>query len=135
MTKVEVSKVEILGGEGVIDFVDQFKGVYPSIEVADKALALLAHRAPESGAYNKTDFVVTWSDGESWEGTLCLNRDHRRSSDILGDHIRAIVDYESGDATPTHLTREQYTDFMRRRLREYPQHCENFRKFRETYKY
>lgn len=135
MAKISVSKVTILYSEGIPEFVEHFLGEYPSLEVANKALALMAHKAPDDGCYNKTKFRVEWTDGETYEGRIDLKRHDTQHTDIIGYHMRQIVDFEAGRWQPAHMSKEDYARIMAQKLTNNPQHCALYESFRDSYNF
>ncbi len=76
---------------------------FGSFAEANVALRFAAQDAPEGGAYDKTGFLMTYEDGETYEGRIDLTR-KMTTGDVLGDHVRGFQSTRSGRVCPPHLT-------------------------------
>jgi hypothetical protein len=74
---------------------------------ADAVLKRMAWTAPEHGGYHKTDFRITWEDGETYTGRYDLKR-HDVSLAYLARHVRRFCEFYSGRWRPEHVSEEQY---------------------------
>lgn len=105
-------------GEGPSDECGE-PAVFKNFEDAGHALAIWARTAPKGGGYDKTDFIVVWNDGETYEGRVDLKREHVLGYDLRA-HIRSAWTFCAGLAKPAHLTQERYDKFLRQQEQENP---------------
>lgn len=76
---------------------------------ADDILRNWARTAPDEGqGYDKCDFTVTWSDGETYTGRYDLRRHDMGFSNLLARHIRQYIEFLAGTHRPEWMTAEQY---------------------------
>lgn len=101
-TMIPVKSIEITRAEGPIDECG-VTVVVSSFAEASRVLARIAETAPNTGGYDKTDFRVTWADGEIYDGRADIQRDHVVGYD-LADHIRSFLGYLAGTVRPAHVT-------------------------------
>lgn len=90
---------------------------FSSFVAANRELASWARSAPEGGGYDKCDFVVTYEDGETYEGRFDLTRDHRYGASLekqMNDFLR----FYAGRYCPPHMTHEKYATFLAQEGRE-----------------
>lgn len=106
---IKVVKVDLERVEGRID--ERFAASFSSVEAAERLLALWARTAPDDGTYDRTDFLVTFEDGETYGGRIDLQRQHEEGYSILG-HIRDEVAFYAGVARPAHMTEKEYAAFL-----------------------
>lgn len=86
---------------------------FPSFSTANVCLQRLRVTAPPKGqGYDKTDFVVEFEDGETYEGRIDLQRD---VYETLDGHIREFCEFHAGRTVrlPAHLTPAQYQRFLK----------------------
>ena len=104
LAKIPVKKVELLWSENG----DSYLGDYESFAAADDALRCMAWSAPEDGTYHKTEYKVTFKDGESYQGRICLKLHDVEFELIIQYAMRECVDYHAGRACPDHMNAEEY---------------------------
>jgi hypothetical protein len=105
-------------GEGPRDDCDK-PVVFKTFEEAKHALGFMARNAPKSGGYDKTDFIVVWHDGETYEGRVDLKREHVLGYD-LREHIRDFLSFHAGIRKPPHMSQERYDEYLAAAEREEP---------------
>jgi hypothetical protein len=115
--KPNVTKVEILWSEN--NTLNNLRPDFPSLLVADIALAGIAIRKQLDSGYDKTGFRITFSDGETYEGRLDLTRNEYS----IREHVHSFLRFYAGIAYPTHLTKEQYDSFLARQTAEQKAEC------------
>ncbi len=72
---------------------------------ANKAVSEMAFYASSTG-YDKTDFTITWTNGDTYKGTISIG--HKMTSGRpLTDHVVSNLEFLSGKKPP-HLTDESY---------------------------
>lgn len=108
LAKIPVAKVELLYSEnGSFWLAD-----YESFAAADDALRMMAVSAPTDGTYHKTGYKVTFMDGESYEGRVCLKRHDKEFELVIQYAMRSFVDYHAGRQRPDHQTPEEYEKIL-----------------------
>jgi len=59
--------------------------------------------------YDKTDFVVTWEDGETYKGRFDMESlDKDGGDDTLRGHVFSCAAFQSGYGRPAHMTEADY---------------------------
>lgn len=113
-TKVKVTKVEFPFSENgwFQQVYRKRKAEFKSVEEATNVLTKMGHTAPTSG-YDKTDFRITWEDGEVYKGRYDLHRIGMRQENPngcidLADHVQSFVLFLSGTRRPSHMDDDQY---------------------------
>lgn len=134
--KIPVVRVELLWSENPL-FQRRFHSVapeeppsWPTLAAANAFLSEMAKEAPEFG-FDVTGFRVTWKDGMAHQGQYALHRDLQENANgrvDLGDFLRGIATFLTGDYKPRHLTDSQYaaclstcgmTEMKRERCRDF----------------
>ena len=85
---------------------------------ADTILRRMAATAPDDGTYNKVDFVVTWANGDNYQGTYDLKRHDTGHWQQLQRQIRGFLRYLVGEFKPDHMTQEEYNERLAGRPEE-----------------
>lgn len=115
MAKIPAESITLNRAEGRTSELVGPKTVHGGADsVWDRANALLrswSQSAPKDGSYHKTDFVVTYADGETYEGRYDLVHFTVERPDIA-DHMRAFVMLMAGLRKPSHMTDEQYERYL-----------------------
>lgn len=104
---IKVKQVELSNSES--QYVKD--GTYTLVE-ANNILRRAAGYAPDSGAYDKTNFVVIFEDGFRYGGRLDLQRRHMGMPNPLKDHIVGHVRFCTGEHKPYWMTEEQYKETL-----------------------
>jgi hypothetical protein len=69
--------------------------------------------SPAAIGYDKTDFTITYEDGETYEGSLDLKHPERGKNESLEGHIRDHCLYSSGQKMPeTMQTLQEWQAFL-----------------------
>lgn len=92
MAKIPMQSIRITRAEGPTDLCGKPVEV-SSWEAASRELAKIAETAPDSGGYDKTDFLVTFADGGQYEGRADVQRGHTAGYD-LREHMRAFLAWQ-----------------------------------------
>ena len=79
---------------------------------ADNILRKWSLTAPEFGGYDKCDFTITYADGETYTGRYDLKRHDIGFPELLARHIRGFVEFCAGLHCPSHMTTEQYREYL-----------------------
>lgn len=114
MQKIPATRIEFTYKEGRTDQMpDKWPVVFetqgdmnPWIGAGLQLRAWSEH-APATGGYDKTDFTVTWADGQTYQGRYDLKR-HSVEPVDLGGHMREFLTFYAGRKRPDHLTEKQY---------------------------
>ena len=102
MTKAQLTKLTILWGEAGLD---ALRGDYGSWDEANKALA--SYEAPEMG-YDKVAFIVTFDNGDEYEGRL----DYSVTERHFNQHIYNHMSFHANIRHVRHLTQAQQLDYI-----------------------
>ncbi|MFE4029296.1 hypothetical protein ACFX4N_24400 [Priestia sp. YIM B13551] len=78
---------------------------------ADNVLMKMAMTAPENGASEKVDYVVTFEDGETFESTYSLTKDDTVIACLRG-HVRTVANIYAGNARPQWMKEEVYDKYV-----------------------
>ena len=109
--RIDPSKIEITRAEGRID--ECYTITVRTFAEAAAILGVWSQTAPEGGAYDKCDFVVTWKDGETYKGRYDL-KNEPGATHCIKEHISKHVRFYAGLWCPEHLTPERYRQFLDR---------------------
>ena len=83
-----------------------------TLEQASSALASMAYTAPSDGSYHKTDFTITFANGNTYSGRIDLTRDAFAGYD-LQRHMRRHLLYLRDSMRFPQVTRAEATDVLR----------------------
>jgi len=101
-------KIEIERAEGTAS--ECVKRVVNSWSAANALLNSMSRTAPGSGGgYHKTDFKITFEDGETYGGRVDLNSEKLQN---LGRHVLEFAECYSGRKRPAHVSEEDYRKLM-----------------------
>ena len=94
---------------------------HPSIELpytvttwqaADEYLRVKALTAPDTGGYDKTDFKVVMSDGDTYGGRFDLQRKHTTQKNMINRQIKETFEFHAGLHCPSHMTQADYEEYI-----------------------
>ncbi len=88
-TKVTVKEIKITRVEGYQEECNQ-PIMASNWNEANAVLRAMAITAPKDDTYNKVDFVVTYTDGETYEGRYDLKYQDTIKADLAG-HVQIMV--------------------------------------------
>jgi hypothetical protein len=84
-----------------------------SLSEASDVIHGWAKSAPPHGqGYDKTDFRVEWADGETYEGRLDMDQNHRVIRNPLGEQMQDHLLFLSGLRRPSRFDREEYERYL-----------------------
>jgi hypothetical protein len=130
--KIQVQSVELLYSEGLRDFTEAFMKTYESFDESSLALSELAHKAPSDGSYNKVDYKITFSDGVTYKGRICLKYHDVGYTNTVQRSMGSFVDFHAGRYCPDHMDSFSYRRFLDR----FGTETQNeYAKFRDTYEF
>ena len=132
ITKINASKIEVIWGEGYemtpITFSDDSnlaESIWTRFQFWARCRA--GCHKPFKG-YLKTDFRVTWADGETYEGRYDLHENGLGDDNqTLAQHIISFLSFYAGLRCPVHMKQEEYEEFLKGRK------VQEFRDFLEKY--
>jgi hypothetical protein len=78
-----------------------------SIEASNAILARWSHTAPKSG-YDKCDFVVTWENGETYEGRYDLQHMSVGGYPSIDRQMQHFMRFVIGERKPARYSQEDY---------------------------
>jgi len=79
---------------------------------ADRVLRQWSETAPKDcRTYDKCDFVITYEDGETYEGRYDLKH-WTCEYPNLGKHVRNFVAFHAGQYKPAWMSEEQYREYL-----------------------
>jgi hypothetical protein len=81
--------------------------------LSDAILSAWSTTAPDSGGYDKCDFIVTYEDGETYHGRFDLKRKHGGVKGLLSSQIWHHVSFIIGQWCPPHMEQEQYQEYIK----------------------
>lgn len=107
-TKIPIRTIAINQAEG--ETARLIKATVSTWAAANILLARICAAAPKDGSYFKTDFVVTWQDGNTYSGRFdACNPGYINAEPAdLERHIRSHVEYLAGYRCPAHLDQATY---------------------------
>lgn len=110
--KASVLSITLERAEGPIAECGQSK-VVSSFDHADAVLWGWAATAPKrGGGYDKCDFLVNFSNGDTYQGRFDLQYEDRFKRRLLQDQISHHLAFMAGTGKPSHMTEEDYVDFL-----------------------
>jgi hypothetical protein len=76
---------------------------------ADQVVCMAArHMNPSRGGYDKTSFIITYADGETYEGRIDITPQDAHKDAPLTEHVRYFVECSAGLRKPAHYTVEEW---------------------------
>ena len=124
--KIQVKEIVITRGEGLISECGK-KFIAKSYAEAEAILSQMSKTAPKTGGYDKTDFIVTFADGETYSGCYDLRYERKES---LGEHMRSFLEWYAGMTQNPHCGQAKYDEFM---ARQSPAEIAETKLFLDTY--
>ncbi|KJD43989.1 hypothetical protein [Paenibacillus terrae] len=117
-THVKVKRIVVTRGEGPSSEC-RIPHNATSWEDADKILKRMALTAPNLG-YDKTDFVILFTNGDVYSGTYGLKREDRFSASLYG-HVTDHCEFYGGicKRLPNHIKEDQYQSLVGENAVEY----------------
>lgn len=102
--KIKMQKIVILWSEGLVDEDVEFTS-WKEFNTLLREIAQEHDKDGYTGAYAKTKFHLTWTDGEVYEGRLDVNT---KEDTNVGQHILDHLRFYAGQWKPAHLTEKAY---------------------------
>src|SRR5690625_3874477 len=96
------------------NFEDCFTIKATSFEQAEQAIKLMSMTAPIDG-YDKTDIMIKWNDGSSYQARIDLQAHMATIDNNLIDHIKGSMFYRIDQPNipqDARITRQEYYDFV-----------------------
>lgn len=111
---LRLSKITINRTEGLA--LDIGKRDFLSTAEAEAYLRQAATTAPFEGGCDACDFVLTFSDGNQYEGRIDLKAEHVNGYSIAR-HVRQQCEFYAGVSKPEGLPQAQYEEFLSKAVR------------------
>lgn len=109
--KIAVKSIWVNRGEGPSELCNKPQTFY-TFKEANAFLRQNSYSAPKGGAYDKHDFKVTWTDGQTYNGRYDV---HYNEDANIGKHIKDFLEYEIKEDTEiTPKEREEMIRFLRK---------------------
>lgn len=124
--KIQVAEITITRAEGPCSECGK-SHVVKSYADAEIILSRMARTAPKSGGYDKCDFIVAFTDGETYQGRYDLKYTRDES---LKEHMHSFVAWHAGVAVNPYCGAAKYAEFM---ARQSPQEIADCKLFLDTY--
>lgn len=114
MATVPVQEIVITRGEGTLEGFVGIPMQAKSWDEANKILLALSQTAPgyDTGGYDKTDFLITFEDGEQYKGRYDLKHYAVEDPDLY-KHVSDHLLIHAGDLKPKHISLDQYQAFLK----------------------
>jgi len=110
--KIKVKSIRIYGSESSYAGDNTFDGWFD----AGVHIRGIAKWAPRGGAYDKTQFKVTFEDGSVYDGRLDIQHytmPYEGSENDLAQHIHNHLSFYAGNWCPPHMTGEDYQNHLK----------------------
>lgn len=104
---VKVASIWIRRAEGTTE--ECVETLVDGFALANKVVRAWSATAPCSGGYHKVDFVVTFEDGEQYEGRIDLTR---FATVDIAKHMVDYLTFYAGVRRPSNITAESYERFI-----------------------
>lgn len=85
---------------------------FTSWDKTNSHLTRMCLHAPNNGTYDKTGFTIHWSDGDTYEGRIDLQRHMTATPRLLQSHIAEHLGFYAGTKRPAHLSPTQYEQYL-----------------------
>jgi hypothetical protein len=107
--KIRVKEITFLWSESALIKNNQ---TFATFEEAEKLISMAA-QSKDSQGYDKTAFLITWEDGETYEGRIDIMRKDMTKKTPLKDHIEHFNYGLIGERKPANYTDEQYESLLK----------------------
>ena len=112
-TKKFIKSIVITRREGLTS--ECLSSTHTSWSDAEKRIASICTTSPVDGGYNKTDFVITWNDDETYEGRYdAIHSDSPAHEGTLKKHCLDHLTFGAGLRRPDWMTEIQYEEQIQR---------------------
>lgn len=118
--KIKAVKFEIFGSESAVvpgDGVtfDNWQDAHDFMQKIALAQGIEQYKERQeikvSSWYDKTNFRITYADGETYKGRADVHAHHETGDRDLGTHIADYCDFYAGKLKPDHMTESEYAPF------------------------
>lgn len=109
--KIEVKTIQFVWSESG-DIQDEL--TVNTFQEAEQLIKKAAKNAPDNGAYDKTKFLITWSDGQTYEGRIDIIYSDMFKAQPLKDHIQSFANYviNSKESFYSEEDKQGYKEFL-----------------------
>ncbi len=104
--KIEMKSIQIIWHEGTGEFDGK---IFADWNEFNDTLAKIAVQHGGSLGYSKTKFLLTWNDGETYEGRLDVNAEDDLN---VEQHILDHLTFYTGERCPDHMTEQEYKSYI-----------------------
>jgi hypothetical protein len=112
MTKTEIEYIIIERAEGLIE--ETLKPVVVhTFAGSDRILRQWATTAPNTGGYDKCDFILIFKDGYQYKGRFDLQKQHETGNELLKEHVESLQKHHAGMGNPW-MGKEEYAKLVER---------------------
>jgi hypothetical protein len=92
--KIKLQSIEFIWSESSEI---QSNTIVNTFKEAEQLIKNAAFKAPDDGCYDKTKFLITWTDGNTYEGRIDIVKADSFKSAPLKDHILSFINYVTSD--------------------------------------
>lgn len=107
-SKIKVEKIVFEWSESAE--VEDGHTVYSFAE-ANEVIRKIAKKAPDNGAYDKTKFIITFADGQTYEGRYDVTNQDMFNGD-LSKHVIDFAKYSAGIEKPSHMSQSSWESMI-----------------------
>lgn len=120
--KVRAKSIVFVSAEGYNKEKDPFlKKPYKDFAHANKAVREMAYYRTEGGGYDKTNFQITWDNGDTYEGRIDVDHNMRTEQRPLTNHVVSHLKFLAGThPKPKHVKTEE--EWQQHMARNSPEH-------------
>jgi hypothetical protein len=121
--KIKMTQIELYSPEGSMEVIKTFPQTHKTWGGASDALlpvlkdVMKYEEKHGDGGYNKVNFKVTWSDGETYKGRLDVSQKEdnpAKSGNVVGQHIYDYLYWMAYDpkSTESEASKKEYIDYL-----------------------
>ena len=111
-TKIGITLIKIDRAEGMHD--ECFESTHTTWADAEARIQSICATSPTDGGYSKTDFLIVFQDNQTYEGRAdCAHPESKAYEGSLAQHIRDHVTFFAGQFRPSHMSAQEYADFLK----------------------
>ncbi|WP_137743286.1 LPD25 domain-containing protein [Robertmurraya siralis] len=107
--KIEVQSIQFIWSESAYIEDDTTVSTFTEAEAMIKNAAI---HAPDNGCYDKTKFLITWSDCQTYEGRIDIVKSDSFKTQPLKNHIERFASFVIDDESESTERKEAYREFL-----------------------
>ena len=110
---IKATQIKMVRAEGPIHLCreDIFTGA-DCWKRADAWLMGVSNTAPKDGCYDKCDFIVTFANGETYQGRIDVKHHSCGNGETVAGHIRQFINFHVGINKPAHRSPEHWKSWL-----------------------